>query len=245
MAEIVRVGIIGDHNPGKLSHKATDVALEHAAGYLSAGVEAEWLPTSSLEERAVAVVERFDALWCAPGSPYESFDGALAAIRLAREGGVPFIGTCGGFQHVVIEYARNALGFTDARHAEYEPDSAEPFVSALSCSLVGENARVTLRLDTEIHAIYGGLEVEEEFLCSFGLDPRRRELLESGGMCVSGEDETGEARIVELPDHPFYIATLFVPQMRSSPENPHPLVVAFLRAALDARERREAREEVA
>lgn len=244
MAGNVRVGIIGDRDPGKLSHATTDAALEHAAGTLGLAVEVEWLPTVSLEERAAAIVER-DALWCAPGSPYESFDGALEAIRLAREGSIPFIGTCGGFQHAVIEYARTVLSFTDARHAEYDPEAPEPFVTALSCSLVGENASVRIRPSARVHGIYGASEVEEEFLCSFGLAPKRRELLESGGMRVSGEDETGEARIVELPDHPFYVATLFVPQMSSSLENPHPLVVAFLRAALDARKRREAREEVA
>jgi CTP synthase (UTP-ammonia lyase) len=121
MSQIIRVGIIGDFDPNFRPHTATDDALGHAAGAAGVTVEVEWLPTPPLEQQATDTVQRFDALWCAPGSPYQSLNGALNAIRLAREEGRPFIGTCGGFQHVVIEYARNVLGFADAQHAEYDP----------------------------------------------------------------------------------------------------------------------------
>lgn len=95
--------------------------------------------------------------------------------------------------------------------------------------------RVEIEPGSKVHGFYGSEEAEEEYRCNFGLDPEHRQLIEEGGLRVSGVDETGEARILELPDHDFYVATLFVPQMCSSPEDPHPLIVAFIRTALGAR----------
>ena len=104
-------------------------------------VEAEWLATETLgldrEAVAGARLGAFDALWCVPASPYASMEGALCAIRFARERGVPFLGTCGGFQHALIEYARNVLGMEGADHAESNAEAATPLVTPLSCSLVG------------------------------------------------------------------------------------------------------------
>lgn len=92
--------------------------------------------------------------------------------------------------------------------------------------------RVKVKCGSRAHDIYGGTEVEAVYRCDFGLDPERQDLMDRGGLRVSGTDAGGEARILELPDHPFYRATLFVPQMGSSPEAPHPLITAFLGAAI-------------
>ncbi len=235
MREAIRVGIIGDYDPDKPSHSATEKALDHAAEPLGAFVETEWLPTELLEERATEEEKRFDAFWCAPGSPYTSMSGAIEMIRVVRESEKPFIGTCGGFQHAVIEYATNVLGIANAAHAEYEPDAKDPFIAPLSCSLAGQSARIELSSDSKVHGFYGQTETEEEYRCNFGLASGSKKLLEAGGLRVSGMDQNSEARVVELPDHDFYVATLFVPQMRSANGNPHPLVVAFLRTALDTR----------
>lgn len=94
MHKSLSVGIIGDYNPASRFHLATDAALHHAAAALSVAVDVVWLPTPSLEgERRAATLAQFDALWCAPGSPYQSMEGALASIRFAREQGRPFVGT--------------------------------------------------------------------------------------------------------------------------------------------------------
>jgi CTP synthase (UTP-ammonia lyase) len=156
-------------------------------------------------------------------------DGALEAIRFAREGGVPFMGTCGGFQHAVIEYARNVLCIPEAGHTEYDPDTRTPFISALSCSPLGQTMRVEIEAGSKVHGIYGRSEAGEEYRCNYGLAPESRKLLEEGGMRVAGTDTDGEARIVELPGHDFYVATLFVPQASSVPGKPHPLISAFVR----------------
>ncbi|MBI4788693.1 MAG: hypothetical protein HY782_16800 [Chloroflexi bacterium] len=94
MKQALKVGIIGDFNSAWPYHKATNDALSHAAGSLSIAVQCSWLPTPSLDEMgSESVLDQFDALWCSPGSPYQSMEGALKGIRFARERGRPFIGT--------------------------------------------------------------------------------------------------------------------------------------------------------
>ena len=94
MKRLLRVGIIGDYDPDRPSHTATDAALSHAAEALSIRLERSWLPTQSLDDAGCEDLLRpFDALWCAPGSPYKSMSGALRGIRFARERGRPFVGT--------------------------------------------------------------------------------------------------------------------------------------------------------
>ena len=232
MTDAVRVGIIGDRDPTSPTHRATEEALAHAADGIGVPARDEWLPTDSLEGRAGSLLAGFDALVCAPGSPYRSLQGALEGVRFAREGGVPFVGTCGGFQHVVIEHARNVLGFADAGHAEYDPGTPDPFVSALSCSPFGQRMKVAFEPGSKVWDIYRSTVAEEEYRCNYGLEPDRRRLVERAGLRVSGVDEDNEARVLELPDHPFFVATLFVPQTGSAPGDPHPLFVSLLEAAI-------------
>jgi CTP synthase (UTP-ammonia lyase) len=230
----IRVGIIGDHNPELPSHRATEAALRHAADQLGISVVATWLPTAELERDAAAGVAGFDALWCAPGSPYRSMPGALAAIRAARTADRPFLGTCGGCQHVVLEYARHVLGIADAQHGEYAPDAAHLFITPLSCSLVGRTMRVAITPGSHTFQAYGRGSADERYHCNFGLNPAYRAQLEEGGLRVVGVDQDQEARIVELPALRFFIATLFVPQVTSTPAQPHPLILAYLDAARQA-----------
>ncbi|MCK2213469.1 hypothetical protein MF672_006630 [Actinomadura sp. ATCC 31491] len=227
----LRVAVIGDRDPAFRPHAATDDALAHAAAHLGVELDVRWLPTEPLAS-GLAEVAAADVLWCAPGSPYRSLAGALAALRHGREHGVPTLGTCGGCQHMIIEYARHVLGYADAQHAEYDPYASTLFVSELTCSLAGKTLPVTLTPGSRAAALYGRGETDEEYYCDFGLDPARQGLLHEGGFLVTGVDADGEARVLELPGHPYYVATLFVPQTRSRPGAPHPLVTGLLRAAL-------------
>lgn len=232
MERPLAIAIVGDFDPEFEPHAATEAALGHSAAALGLEVSARWQATEPLAEGDAGGQLAADGVWIAPGSPYRSLDGALRAIRFAREEDVPLLGTCGGFQHVVIEYARNALGYEDAQHAEYDPYASELFVRELSCSLAGRLMRVQLTPGSAAAGHYGATEASERYYCDFGLDPERQSLLEEGGLRVSGVDQGGEARVVELPDREFFIATLFVPQLGSSSGSPHPLVSAFLRAAV-------------
>jgi CTP synthase (UTP-ammonia lyase) len=240
MSGQVTIAIVGDHDPSSVTHQATDASLDHAAAALGVDLARRWVPTPDLAANAGSLLAGDSAVWIAPGSPYASMDGALAAIRLAREEGVPLIGTCGGFQHVVIEYARNVLGYRDAQHAEYDPNASTLFVTPLSCSLAGLAMRVRLEPGSRAAEAYGATDVEERYYCSFGVDPRRQALLHDGGLRVSGTDADGEVRVVEIPRHPFFVATLFVPQTGSSPARPHPLVTGLVRAAASGARRQAA-----
>jgi CTP synthase (UTP-ammonia lyase) len=243
----MQLALIADFDPSFPPHPATEDAVRHAAAKLSAEVEPVWIGTKELEPDAAGRLAGFARVWVAPGSPYPSLAGVLSAIRFARENDVPLLGTCGGFQHVVLEYARNVLGITDATHAEYDPYASRLFISRLACSLVGKTMEVRLKPDSRAAEAYGQLAAEEQYFCNFGINPAVvGELFgpastptpawdvapgSSRTLTISGADQDGEPRVIELPGHPFFLATLYVPQMRSRLDRPHPLVVAWLRAA--------------
>lgn len=227
MASAIRIGVIGDFNESNVTHVATNTGIQQAAEALGHEFEVMWLPTDEPQDFGA-----FDGLLCSPGSPYRSLWGALNGIRFARENGIPFLGTCGGFQHLVLEYARNVLGVADADHAETNPSASQLFITPLSCSLKGKAMDVQIRLGTRAAAAYGALRSAENYYCNFGLNPQYTTPLEVAGLEVAGTDADGEVRIMEVEGHPFCIGTLFVPQARSERGRPHPLVLAFCRAAM-------------
>ncbi|HUL61347.1 MAG TPA: hypothetical protein VLU43_18865 [Anaeromyxobacteraceae bacterium] len=108
-------------------------------------------------------------------------------------------------------------------------------VTALACSLAGQRHRVTIRPGTRAGTLYGVATADEDFYCSYGVNPEWVSRLQEGGLSVSGVGDAGEARIVELPRHPFYVVTLFIPQARSTAAEPHPLLVGFAAAATGRR----------
>jgi CTP synthase (UTP-ammonia lyase) len=227
MTNTIEIGIIGDYEPSNPTHVATNEGIGHAAEFLpSHTVNAIWLPTDQRHK-----FNDFQGLICSPGSPYKSLEGALRGIQCARENTIPFLGTCGGSQHLVLEYARNVMGIQEASHAESDPHASCLFITPLSCSLVGKTMEVNMKPGSRAAAIYKKTRAAERYYCNFGLNPAYQEQLESAGIEISGTDEAGEARIMELPEHPFFIGTLFVPQANSTKDHPHPIVVEFLRAS--------------
>ena len=233
--DAIFVGLVGDQDHAIPAHKAIARALGLASLSLGRPVSAVWIGTDAVEREPEASLWELDALWCVPGSPYRSMDGALAAIRHARERGIPFLGTCGGFQHALIEFARNVCGIADAEHAETSPDAERLVISPLACELVETRGRVRLEEGSRIREVYGMAEVDETYRCRFGLNPVYRYALERHGMRVTGVDAAGEPRAVELPGHPFYVATLFQPERAALITRVPPLVKAFVQAAAAAR----------
>lgn len=225
----LKVGLIGDFNEAVTAHRAIPVALRLAAERLGHAVDLEWLATDAMP--GAEGLARFDALWCVPGSPYRDMDGALRAIRFARERRVPFLGTCGGFQHAVIEYARNVNRLQDAEHAETSPDAPNAVISALACALIEASDTVTLVPGSRIAAAYGSETATEGYHCSYGLNPAFATRLLAGSLRATAQDSQGEIRAVELDDHPFFVCTLFQPERAALKDVVPPLVVAFLRAA--------------
>lgn len=234
----LKIGIIGDYDGAKPSHAATNEALWHCAKRLSLDIEVVWLPTECLEGNIDGCLTEYDAFWGSPGSPYKSFKGAINGIRYAREHDVPFLGTCGGFQHAVLEYAINVLGIKDAGHQELNPEASAMVVTALACSLKGQAQSINLKQGSAVRDIYGTDVAEESYNCTFGLNNEFRKAFESNGLCAAGEDENGDVRILELRGKRFYIAALFQPQLNSTPDKPHKLILAYLQEAKKHRDGR-------
>jgi CTP synthase (UTP-ammonia lyase) len=231
MPECAVIGLIGDYSEAVVAHRAIPLALHVAAEALNARVELQWVGTSKID--STESLARYDGLWCVPGSPYHDLQGALLAIRYARETRIPFLGTCGGFQHALIEYARNVLGWHDADHAESAPQSRRPVINELECPLVETAGQVRFLAGTRLAQAYGRRQATEMYHCRYGLNPEMRTALLGGTMRVAAEDEQGEVRGVELVDHPFFIATLFQSERKALRGETPPLVRAFLRASLD------------
>ena len=233
MSPTIRIALVGDFDPGVTAHQAIPQALQRSAKRLGVSVLPQWVHTSSIGSTA-REVEDHAAIWCVPASPYANTAGALAAIRLARESARPYLGTCGGFQHAVLEYARNVMGYGQAEHAETNPDADMPIITRLSCSLVETKGEVFLHEGSRLRAIYQRDRAEEKYHCNYGLNPRYAALLQNAdGLRVAATDAAGEVRAVELPDHPFFFATLFQPERSVLSGNEHPLITAFLAAASD------------
>lgn len=229
MTTAMRLGLIGDYDAAVLAHQAIPRALALAGEAVAEPVDYEWVPTE--EVRDASRVSGFDGLWCVPASPYRSIEGALQAIRFAREQGRPFLGTCGGFQHAILEYARHVLGWADAEHAETKPNAARPVITALTCALVEKTDTIRFRHGSIPAVAYGCHETTEGYHCNYGINPAFLSAIVSGPLRVCAEDLAGEVRAVELEGHPFFVATLFQPERAALIGKIPPLVAAFVRAA--------------
>ncbi len=229
----LRIGLVGDFDPTVTAHQGLGPALALASGAENLPMEVEWLPTPSLAEGPDNVLRSRDGIWCVPKSPYDSTHGALEAIQFARRNGIPFLGTCGGMQHAIMEFTESVLG-THAEHQELCPEAKDPVIHLLACSLVEQTGVVHFAPGSRLQEIYGSRQAQEGYHCRFGLNPVYTDQLEAAGLQITGRDEAGEARAVELAGHPFFIGTLFQPERSGLTGVAHPLIRAFLRAATES-----------
>ncbi|MEO8198978.1 MAG: hypothetical protein ABI679_00520 [Gemmatimonadota bacterium] len=230
MNKQTRIALVGDHNPAVIAHQGIQRSLEMAGADMP-DLAWDWVHTTSIGNNAATRLAEYSGIWVVPASPYTSTDGAFAAIRHARETPVPFLGTCGGFQHAVLEYVHSVLLLPQAEHGESAPGSPFPLISPLTCSLVETKGGVKAVADTRFAGIYGAASRDEGYHCSFGLNPQYENLFGSGPLRIAARDETGEVRAMELEGHPFYIITLFQPERSALRSQVHPLILAFLHAS--------------
>jgi len=228
----IRIALVGDFSPDILAHRAINESMRLASGITQ--IEAHWLHTSTIQPHEDQGLASFDAIWCVPGSPYASTNGALWAIEWARTRNVPFLGSCGGFQHAVLEFARHVLGRDDAAHAELDPGAPMPLIAPLSCALVEKSERIVPTGQGQFAQWYGAAR-HEGFHCSFGLNPACEALLENSGLEVVARGDRGEVRAMELLRHKFFIGTLFQPERAALAGEIHPLIAAFVRTAATRR----------
>lgn len=220
-----RIALVGDRDPSYLTHREIDATV----ALMPAGVEAGWIATDGPQAGHLA---EFDALWILPGTPYRDDRPVYAGIQHARREGVPILGTCGGFQHMVVEFARNAAGIAGAGHAESDPDAGAQVIAPLQCSLVGEERTVSTVPGTLVAELCGEAPFSGFHWCSYGLAPAFLDRLVAAGLVVSATAADAGAEALELPGHPFFVATLFQPQVGSSQSRTlHPLIAALVHAA--------------
>jgi CTP synthase (UTP-ammonia lyase) len=230
MSEEIRIGLVGDQNDTVPAHVAIPRALSMASGILKCGIDFDWVPTEEI--RSDQRVAGYDGIWCVPASPYRNMEGALRAIKWAREQGRPFLGTCGGFQHAILEYARSVLGWNDAEHGETAPNAKRAVITPLACALVETTDTIRFRAGSRIAAAYGRLEATEGYRCRYGLNPAFQSELFSARLRVTAKDAAGEVRGIELEGHPFFVATLFQPERAALENRLPPLVAAFVTTAV-------------
>jgi len=226
-----RLALVGDRSASVEAHNRIPGLLAALAGERAEPIEPYWLPSTTIEE--ARDISGFDGVWVVPGSPYQSADGVLTAIETARTLGIPLLGTCGGFQHLVIEFARNVCGLREVEHAEIHPEAPHLLIAALACTLFGEEATVVIEPETIAARAMGAGPSTERYFCRFGINRTYEDVLVANGMVMSGRDPAGEVRVAELPDHPFFVGSLFQPELSSDTTFVHPLITAFAAAVRD------------
>jgi CTP synthase (UTP-ammonia lyase) len=225
------IALIGERDPGKPAHAGIEASIAMFQRDVDPALDFRWVSTAEVAalspERALSTAS---GVWCAPGSPYESTDGALRAIRFAREHHRVFLGTCGGFQHALMEFCQNVVG-RKAAHQEMDGGAADPLIVKLPCPLVGTTAKVLTVPGSWFEEMLGGSESVEEFNCNYGLASPFESILAGSGLEFVAHDEAGQVRAFRLATHRFFVGTLFQPERRAFGGVLHPLVHAFLKRA--------------
>jgi CTP synthase (UTP-ammonia lyase) len=220
-----KLALVGDRSPSVRAHGRIPLLLEALRRREGLVLDPYWIPSGEADD-----LEGFDGLWVVPGSPYADPEKVLGAIATARRHEIPFLGTCGGFQHALVEVARNLAGLGPVAHAEVEPGAENPLIAPLACSLLGEEADVTVVPGTRAADLLGPGPRTERFFCSFGVVEHHRPALEAAGVVFSATDPDGAIRLFELPDHPFFLCSLFQPELSSDETWVHPLITGFVAA---------------
>lgn len=207
-------------------------------------IQSEYVDASNVEEK----VGGMDAILVAPGFGERGLEGKIQAIKYAREHNVPFFGICLGMQMCVVEFARDVLGLKDAASAEMNPSAPDPVIDLMedqkSTTIKGGTMRLgaydcQLDKNSLAYEIYGKEIISERHRHRYEFNGHYLTRMEAAGLKASGRNpETGLVEIVEIPTHPFFIGVQFHPELKSTPEVPQPIFVAFVKAALDYRRQR-------
>jgi CTP synthase (UTP-ammonia lyase) len=229
----VRVAVVGDFDADKIAHQAIEACFRLAEDSASLPVEQVWMATQSLVPGNESAFRNFHGVWSAPGSPYRNTEGALWAITYARTTKTPFLGTCGGVQHALLEYVRNVLGLREANHAENNPETDFPLLRRMQCSLVAKSQKIVVVSGTRFGKLYGADSALEDYHCSYGLNPKFEHLFRRAPLEIVARSEDGGVRAVALRGHPFFIGTLFQPERKALTGVLHPVVDAFFAACAD------------
>jgi CTP synthase len=245
----VRIAMVGKYVELADAYKSVNEALTHGGMAHEVRVVIDYIDAESLEKEGTSALDSVHGILVPGGFGQRGTEGKIAAIRYARENGVPYLGICLGMQLAVIEFARNVAGLENAVSSEFDEHAEHPVI-ALMTEWDQEGARVhrtahddlggTMRLGgypcklingTHAAAAYGKTEIRERHRHRYEFNNTYRERLEAEGLVVSGTlPDDSLVEIIEAPDHPWFVACQFHPEFLSHPYAPHPLFAAFVGA---------------
>jgi CTP synthase len=243
----VNISIVGKYVTLKDAYLSVIEALKHGGFHHGARVHLTWLASDELISGGVADALRgADGILVPGGFGIRGVEGKVEAIRYARENAVPYLGLCLGLQCAVIEFARNVCGLAGANSSEFDPTTPHPVIDLLPEQQGVVDMGGSMRLGaypcelspgSRAEAVYGEALVHERHRHRYEVNPQYHEVLRRHGMSLSGMSPDGRlVEIIELADHPFFLAGQFHPELKSRPTRPHPLFRDFVGAALARRE---------
>jgi CTP synthase (UTP-ammonia lyase) len=223
------IALVGDRSPTVRAHGRIPLVIDALRRREGLVLDPYWIHSTEADD-----LERFDGIWVVPGSPYEDREKVIAAVATARASRIPFLGTCGGFQHAILHLARELAGIEDADHAEYGAHETDVIVP-LECSLVGHEGIIRYTPGTLIARIAGVDQRLERYHCSYGIAPAFVDRLAAAGVIFGAHDEDGAPRALEVAGYEFFLGTLFQPELAGDGSRAHPVIRAFAEAVVRRR----------
>jgi CTP synthase len=239
----VNIGLVGKYVELKDSYKSISEAFIHAGVSNETKVNVKWIHSEELTPENIATeLSGLDGILVAPGFGSRGIEGKIEAVRHARENNIPFLGICLGMQCAVIEFARNVLNLGDAHSTEMSEKTNAPVISMMEEQKKISNMGGTMRLGayqcelkpkSNAGLAYNTNKISERHRHRYEFNNDYLAAYEAAGMTATGKNpETGLVEIVEVPTHPWFVGVQFHPEYKSTVAQPHPIFVAFIKAAL-------------
>lgn len=239
----VTIGLIGKYVELQDSYKSILESFIHAGAANEVKVNVESVHSEFITDDVIAhTISKLDGVLVAPGFGERGIEGKVKAVQYAREHKIPFLGICLGMQMAVIEYGRNVCAFAKANSTEMQPDTPHPLIDLMEAQKSITDMGGTMRLGawecklapgSIVRKVYGQDVILERHRHRYEFNEAYREQLVAAGMKITGTNpETGLVEIIELEDHPWFVGVQYHPEYKSTVSNPHPLFVAFVKAAV-------------
>ncbi|MFI1771413.1 CTP synthase [Thalassobellus citreus] len=244
----VTIGLIGKYVELQDSYKSILEAFIHAGAENEVKVNIESIHSEYLNDDNIKLkLGHLDGVLVAPGFGERGIEGKITAIKFVRENNIPFLGICLGMQMAVIEFARNVLNINDANSTEMDEDTNNPVIGLMEDQKTITDKGGTMRLGawdcdlkagSKVRDIYEAESIKERHRHRYEFNSKYKEQMEAAGLLATGlNPETGLVEIVEIPEHPWFVGVQYHPEYKSTVANPHPLFVAFVKAALDSKKK--------
>jgi CTP synthase len=246
----VRIALVGKYVQLEDAYLSVVEALRHSGFQHGCGIDIDWVDSESLDDAEVrARLEQADGILIPGGFGVRGIEGKITASRIARDLKIPFLGVCLGMQMAVADFARHIVGMDGANSTEFDPETPYPVIDLLPEQKEINDMGGTMRLGadpiklhegTRAREIYGEAVIYERHRHRYEVNNFLRKRLENAGLVVSGTSPDERlVEVIELADHPYFVASQYHPEFKSRPQRPAPLFREFVRAALEYRNGRE------